>query len=365
MRHQTDDLTKLRQEIDNIDQQLLQLINQRAKRAQTIGEIKKTGTDTEKTVIFRPEREAQILQQLVEKNQGPLNPQQISDIFRSIFAVGRSLQRSISVAFLGPAGTFSHSASFNYFGKEATLLPQSSMNDIVKATLQEKTEYGVIPIENSTEGVVNSSLDALAGVPLIACGEIILPIRHHLLINPKHQQLAIKRMYSHSQSLAQCQHWLSSNFPAAELIAVASNAKAAELASKEAGSAAIAGDLAAEFYGLTKYKENIQDLAENSTRFLIIGKQNTPPSGHDKTSLFVGIVNKPSALAYIIEPFSKKQINITLPVSRPSGKEKWQYIFYLEIDGHQEDEKVKQALAELQQHVTSLQILGSYPKALS
>ena len=356
-------LNEIRQQIDQIDQQLLTSINQRASLVQTVGKIKQS--NQQQPVVFRPERESQILQQLIKQNPGPLNQQQISDIFRAILAVGRTLQQSLSISFLGPLGTFSHAAVLQYFGNGATLVPQSNMEDILKSTLQDKSLYGIIPIENSTEGVVNSSLDALVGIPLKACGEIVLPIHQHLLVNPKHAASEIKKIYSHSQSLAQCHKWLIEHLPNAETIAVASNAKAAEQAYKEPGSAAIAGELAAAQYGLKIVHEKIEDDPENSTRFLIMGKQDIPPSGNDKTLLFIGVVNKPGSLLYLIQPFAKRNINITLPVSRPLFREKWQYIFYFEIDGHQQNENIQQALAELQQHITSLQILGSYPKVIT
>ena len=361
MSNHSNELNQLRQNIDAIDQQILKLINERAKEVLKIKALKQTQETT--STIYRPEREAQLLRKLIENNSGPLNNEQVAQIFRAILSAGRELQKPLTIAFLGPEGTYSHSAVITHFGVASKLAPMNTISDVIEIVKNGRVDYGLLPIENSIEGVVNATLDALIGTELQSIGEISIPIHHHLLINPKHKKEII-RIYAHPQALAQCRHWLQINYPDVEKIATSSNGKAAQLAVKEDGGAAIAGKLAIERYQLETVQEHLEDNANNNTRFLIIGKQSVPPTGNDKTSLFVYIPNTPGALVTIAEPFAKRQINITLPISRPSGQENWNYVFYLEIAGHQEDNNVKAALVELASSAVKMQLLGSYPKAI-
>ncbi len=354
-------LEKIREQIDQLDQQLIELINQRAQLAIEIGKIKRNSDQSPQ--FYRPEREAQILKRIIKLNKGPIENKDIAYIFRVIMSIGLALQHPIKIAFLGPEGTFSHGAAIKHFGPSIGLAPTESISDVFRQVEFKQANYGVVPVENSTEGVVNLTLDELIDSSLKICGEIILPIHQHLLVKPD-DSTSIQRIYSHPQSLAQCRIWLNQNYPQAEKIAVSSNAQAAKLAKEESGAAAVGGDMAAEQYNLVKKAENIEDSPENMTRFLIIGHQEVQPSGNDKTSLLIYISNIPGTLALISQPFAKHNVNITLPTLRHSRQKIWNYVFFIDIEGHQNDPPVKAALAELAQAPVMMRILGSYPKAI-
>lgn len=352
-------LAKFREDIDAIDNQLLELLNQRAQCALSIGEIK---SQFENMPIYNPAREAVIFNKLTSNNKGPLSSEDVITIFQQIIAINRAIQQPISVAFLGPEGTFSHEAVIKYFGHRIKLVPSETIISIFESVTTNKADYGVVPVENSTEGVVNQTLDTLTNFSTTICGEIIIHIHQHFLMSPQAQE-PIKRIYSHAQSLAQCEKWLNKYYPGVEKFAVRSNALAAKLASEEENTAAIASSLAAKQYGLIIKAECIEDDVENQTRFLIIDQHGAEPSGIDKTTLLIHTINKPGALAKISEPFFKHNINITLPACRPSHHELWDYMFFLDIEGHHKDPAVKAALDELSAQQIEFRILGSYPRA--
>jgi len=353
-------LDDIRLQIDQLNQQLVELISQRAQLSLTVADIKKQQGDD--AVFYRPEREAQILRELIKKNPGPLSDQNLAMIFRDIMSGSLALQSPRRVAFLGPKGTFSHAAVLKHFGPAVTLCPTLEIAHTFQQVEKKQAHYAIVPFENSTEGMVNATLDAFKNSKVQICGEITLAIHHHLLVSDKAS--TIKRIYSHPQSLAQCKQWLMINMPNIECIASSSNAQAATLAQQEPHSAAIASELAATEYSLDKIAENIEDNPENVTRFLIIGQQDVAPSGNDKTFLRIHIANNPGALFHIVRPFAKHNVNIALLESRPSHRHLWNYIFFLEIDGHQQEPAVRKALAALQKEQLILHILGSYPKAV-
>ena len=353
-------LQTLRNKIDAFDKKIIELLNERANIALEIGKLKRK--TVEAPIFYRPEREAQVLRKAMQLNQGPLQDEDIANIFRAIMSAGRALQQPLTIAFLGPEGTFSHEAVLKHFGKSCQLLSAHDTENIFKQVEAKRAQYGLVPIENSTEGIVNSTLDTFTGANLKICGEIEYEIHQNLLSNS--DKTNIHRIYSHSQSLAQCKHWLNKNFPDTEKVAVGSNAQAAKIAANEKNTAAIAGKLAAELYELNRIAENIEDNPDNITRFWIIGQQETSPSGKDKTSILINTTNVPGAFARIMQPFADNHVNITLFESRPHRKRSWNYIFFLDIEGHKEDKNVKKALIELAKHAHLIQILGSYPRAI-
>ncbi len=358
-------LLDLRNRIDALDSEMLTLLNERAKCAKAVAVTKKaTLKEGEKLCFYRPEREAQILTRMMQENPGPLKSKQITKIYRDIISSCLALEECLHVAYLGPEGTFTQSAVSKHFGEWVNTLPQESIAQVFHEVNTGRAHYGVIPIENSTGGVVTHTLDMFINSPLNICGEVHLPIHQNLMsLNPEWQ--TTKRIYSHQQSLAQCKHWLTEHLPNAEQIPVSSNAEAARMASKEPNSAAIAGTAAAEIYKLTIQQRNIEDLANNTTRFMIIGNQTIPPSGADKTSLMLSAKNEPGSLFNLLKPLAEHGLDMSRIESRPSQNNNWDYIFFLDINGHIEDKKVKQALDELEQHTDLLRILGSYPTAIA
>ncbi|SMC28880.1 chorismate mutase [Andreprevotia lacus DSM 23236] len=347
-----------RDAIDAIDAQVLALLNQRAQHARTIGEIKGSG------VVYRPEREAQVLTRIREINQGPLSDEAAAKLFREVMSACLALERPLTIAFLGPEGTFSQAAAIKHFGHAASTQACASIDDAFRAVESRSADYVVAPVENSTEGAVGRTLDLMVNSPLSICGEVVLRIHHHLL----HQgpdRSAIKRVYSHAQSLAQCHEWLNKNLPAdVERISVASNAEAARLASLDITSAAIAGDAAAEKFGLLKLAENIEDEPNNTTRFLVLGHQHTTASGKDKTSLVISAPNRPGALHALIEPLARHGVSMTKFESRPSRTGLWEYLFFVDVEGHASDARLTAALDELRGTAAFVKVLGAYPVAV-
>ena len=354
-------LPEIREKIDAIDKQLQNLITERAKLAQEVGKIKHQSI--EKEIFYKPEREAQILQQIIARNIGPLSTEQMTSIFRDILTACLSLQHVIKVATLGPAGTFSEAAVVKHFGVETQIELTTTIDDVFHAVQVKQVDYGVVPIENSTTGVINQVLDKLRTSELTICGEIILPI-HHNLLRAHNAAETIEHVYAHEQALLQCQHWLAKNLPDARLISVNSNGEAAKRAEQDPRSAAIAGDFAAEKYALTISVNHIEDNAQNETRFLILGHQKVAASGQDKTSLLISTPHTPGVLIDLLKPFAENQINISLIASRPSRDCNWAYFFFIDIEGHQEDPAVKLALMQLAKQSTHMHVLGSYPKAV-
>ena len=355
----TDDLTKLRERIDALDEQIQALITERAAVAQQVAQAKTRSDDNN---YYRAEREAQVLRKVKERNSGPLSNEEIARLFREIMSACLALEQIMNIAFLGPEGTFTQAAALKHFGHSVKTLPMATIGDVFREVESGNASYGVVPVENSTEGVVNHTLDQFMSSTLNICGEVELRIHHHLLCNVEKNN--VRRVYSHQQSLAQCREWLETNMPGIELIDVSSNAEAARLAANEKDAAAIASESAGEIYGLKTLVKNIEDEPDNTTRFLVIGHRMTPRSGADKTSLLVSTQNKPGALHDILEPLMHNSISMTRIESRPSRRGMWDYVFFIDFEGHRDDENVAKTLGELEQAASFLKVLGSYPKAV-
>ncbi|MCB1935774.1 MAG: prephenate dehydratase [Nitrosomonas sp.] len=350
-------LKQLRDQIDGIDSEILKLVNKRAKYAQQIGFIKQN------KVIYRPEREAQILERLQQENCGPLENARIKQLFTEIMSICRALEKPMTVACLGPQGTFSEEAAIKRFGSAFTTLPCDSIDEVFRSVESDNASYGVVPVENSTEGAVGRTLDLLLQTSLTVCGEIQLPV-HQSLMAQQADLAQIKKIYSHPQSFAQCHHWLQDHLPRVSSqnhIHAASNADAASHAAQDKNAAAIAGKRAAELYGLTLCAENIEDDAKNTTRFLVLGKQTVEPSGKDKTSLVMSTGNYAGAIYKLLTPLAEHNVSMSRLESRPSRINLWQYVFFVDIAGHQNDDNVKIALQEISEKADFLKILGSYP----
>lgn len=356
-------LAELRQRIDEIDAQIQELINARARCAQQVALAKGEGRGP--MAYFRPEREAQVLRQVVERNTGPLSDEEMLRLFREIMSACLAQEEPLKVAYLGPEGTFSQAAVHKHFGHSVRGLPLATIDEVFHEVESGAADFGVVPIENSTAGSVNHTLDNFLSSPLKICGEVELRIRQHLLGNVDGLD-KILRVCAHPQSLAQCRAWLKEYLPDAELEAVSSNAEGARRARDEAGTAAIAGDAAAEVYGLDKLVADIEDRPDNTTRFLVIGRELFPPSGDDKTTLLLSTADTDDAgaLQRLLEPLAANRVNMTRIESRPSRRRKWHYVFFIDVDGHAEDPAVAQALAQLEQRAQLFRVLGAYPKAI-
>lgn len=357
----TDDpLSRHRATIDQIDTQILQLLNERAIAAKAIGEIKIAAGDTE---MYRPEREAQVLAHKMAHNPGPIADQDIARLFREIMSICLSLEKPLKIAYLGPEGTFTEEAAIKHFGGAASRLPIRTIDEIFHAVESGKVDFGVVPIENSTEGAVNQTLDCFPTSNVYICGETELKIHQNLMSNETDLK-AIKIVYAHPQSLAQCRSWLDEYLPHAERIATNSNAGAVQRAAAEAGTAALGGKQAAEVYQLPILEKNIEDNLTNSTRFLIIGNKRIPPSGKDKTTIVVSAHDRPGLLLHLIAPLSKYNITMTRIESRPSKNSNWSYIFFIDVLGHYEEHGLQLALNEIEEVASFFKVLGSYPVAL-
>ncbi len=352
----SDELLKLRNEIDRIDEEILARLAERARCAQRVGEIKRG------VMYYRPEREAQVLRRLAELNPGPLSADAVKTIFREVMSACLGLEQPLRVAYLGPAGTFSESASRKHFGSAPNFLPMGAIDDVFRAVEAGNADYGVVPVENSTEGAVGGTLDLLLANPLKVCGEVRLRI-HQQLMSRADGIGAAKRIYSHAQSLAQCHEWLNRNLPHLPRVPVASNAEAARMASEDAESCAIAGDAAAQLYGLNILAPNIEDDPNNTTRFLVIADHDAGPSGQDRTSLVFSTPNRPGAIHGLLEPLARHGVDLSKLQSRPARSGLWEYVFYADINGHREDARVAAALQELNERAAFVKIIGSYPIA--
>ncbi|MXS83582.1 prephenate dehydratase [Nitrosomonas oligotropha] len=355
----SEELKQLRDQIDAIDNELLQLVSKRAGLAQQVGKIKKSG------IVYRPEREAQILARMQEQNPGPVSNEHIKHLFTEIMSLCRALEKPMSVAYLGPNGTFSEEAALKRFGSSISEVACDSIDDVFRTVESEAAHYGVVPVENSSEGAVGRTMDLLLQTPLTICGEIQLPV-HQFLMAQQTDLTRINKIYSHPQSLAQCHHWLTTNLPHlshSALIHAASNADAARQAAADNQAAAIASQRAAELFGLSICAENIEDDPKNTTRFLVIGRQIVAPSGKDRTSLIVSTNNRSGAIYTLLEPLAQYSVSMSRLESRPSRTGLWQYVFFIDLEGHQQDDNVAAALAELRHKAAFLKILGSYPAA--
>ncbi len=358
----SEELKKFRNQIDAIDDELLKLVNERAALARKIGGLKDDG------VIYRPEREAQILRRLQAHNAGPLSSEAVSHIFRGVMSNCRALEKELSIAFLGPLGTYSEEAALKQFGQGCQAIVCGSIDEVFRTLEANQADYGVVPVENSTEGAISLTLDLLLSSPLQICGEITLPI-HHCLLSKQTDIQQISHVFSHNQSLSQCHEWLNKALPRAIREPVTSNAFAAQMihdlvSTDGTFAAAIASKRAAELFNLNILAENVEDDAKNTTRFLVLGNHDVAPSGADKTSLVMTSQNKPGAMAQLLEPLAKHGVSMTKFESRPSKQGLWDYVFFVDIEGHQADAKVKAALQECSARASMLKVLGSYPVAV-
>lgn len=356
----TDDKLKpLREQIDAIDAQILDLLNRRARVAQEVGHVK-AETDAP---VFRPEREAQVLRKVADRNPGPLVSGDVQTIFREIMSSCRALERRVAVAYLGPPGTFTEQAAYQQFGHAIEGISCVSIDEIFRAVEAGTADFGVVPVENSSEGAVNRTLDLLLQTTLSISGELSIPV-HHSLMTKSGTMDGVIRICSHSQALAQCQVWLNQNYPNVERQAVASNGEAARLASEDPGTAAIAGEIAGQRYNLGVVKAHIQDDPHNRTRFAIVGRMQPAPSGNDQTSLVLAVPNKAGAMYNLLAPLAKHGVSMTRVESRPARIGTWEYYFYVDVEGHSQEENVAKALAELKQNAAFFKVLGSYPFSL-
>lgn len=350
-------LKDLRKKIDLIDREILSGINERAGLAVHIGEIKKK----KKLRLHDPEREAEIIETLLSENSGPMGGEALRRIFREIMSACLALQEPLKIAYFGPEATFTHLAAMEKFGGGAEYIPVKSIGDVFLEVEKGRAGFGVVPVENSIEGMVSHTLDMFADSELKICSEILLPIGHHLLSRSELKD--IKTVYSHPQAFAQCRLWLESNLPGCELKDAASTAEAARIASAEPSSAAIASRVASEFYSLPVVSAEIEDTSSNFTRFLVIGREDSPRTGKDKTSVMFSIKDRVGALYDMLKSFKEYSINLTKIESRPSKKKAWDYFFFVDMKGHVEDENVSAALGELEKECVLFKLLGSYPEA--
>lgn len=348
------EINKCRKVIDVIDMKIVDLLHKRAKNVRKIAGIKQK----EKVNIYDPARESIILKKI---KKGFFPERAVKNVFNEIFSASRYLQKKVKIAYLGPVASFSHMAAIRRFGKMTDYLPFNSIRDVFLEVEKGNADYGCVPIENSTEGAVNYTYDMFVDSDLKICSEIMLEI-HHCLLSKKNDIKKIKQIFSHPQSFSQCRNWLESNIPEIKLTEVSSNSKGAELAAKTPESAAIAGKLAASTYNLNVLAEDIQDIADNFTRFFIIGNQINKKTSDDKTSIMVSIKDKVGALYSLLRPFQKYNINLTNIESRPSKKKVWDYIFFVDFQGHVQEQRVGKALREIEKKCGEIKILGSYPK---
>ncbi|WP_416192134.1 prephenate dehydratase [Neisseria sp. CCUG12390] len=353
-------LKPYRDAIDEIDAAVLRLLNERAQHAHTIGELKGTGT------VYRPEREAAVLRRIQALNQGPLPDESVARLFREIMSECLAVERPLTIAYLGPQGTFTQQAAIKHFGHAAHTQACTTVDDCFKLVETRQADYLVAPVENSTEGSVGRTLDLLAASSLKACGEVVVRIRHNLMRKNSHEINGVTKVFAHAQALAQCNDWLGRNLPKAERIPVTSNAEAARMVaeSDDGTLAAIAGITAAEIYRLDIAAECIEDEPNNTTRFLVLGHQDTGSTGHDKTSLVISTPNRAGAVMGLLQPFTDLGISMTKFESRPSKSAVWEYLFFIDIEGHQDDERVQKALQLLGERASFVKVIGSYPVAV-
>lgn len=354
-------LADLRKQIDAIDQQILHLINQRASLAEEVARTKIASG--EESCFYRPDREALVLRRIKELNPGPLSNDTAARFFRELMSACLALEKPLQVAFLGPEGTFTQQAAFKHFGHAVCTEPVVTIEEIFEAVELGRCQFGVVPIENSTQGMVTATLDRFVVAPVRICGEVAIRIEHNLISHAANLS-EIREVISHGQSLAQCRKWLNKHLPGVPCTEVSSNAEAVKIASKNPEISAIAGEIAAEIYAVPSLESNIEDQPDNTTRFVIIGQLESTSTAEDKTSLLISTRNHAGALYSILEPFSKYGISMTKIESRPSQQGLWDYLFFIDIDGHQSDQMITQALQELESRVTMIKILGSYPKAI-
>lgn len=363
MSSEQEKLGAIRSEIDTIDEQIQDLISRRANAAQEVARVKRA-SNPDIADFYRPEREAEVLRKVKERNEGPLDDDVMVGLFRQIMSDCLALQQPLVVAYLGPEGTYTHAAARKQFGSAIQAVSLAAIDEVFREVESGAAAYGVVPVENSTEGVINHTLDMFTQSPLKISGEVSLRIHHHL-VGKADNLGSVKKVYGHAQALAQCREWLDSNLPQVERIAVASNGEAARMASVDSDTAATASETAASIYELNSLARNIEDNPDNTTRFFVIGKKDVAPSGKDKTSLLLSTPNQPGALHDVLTPLARNGVSMTRIESRPSRRAAWDYVFFIDIEGHQKDEKVAKVLAELEKKQFLLRVLGSYPIAIS
>ena len=352
-----------RKEIDKLDAHIVRLLNERTKQVLAIGGIKlKAGEE-----IYAPHRERAVLDRICRLNKGPMTDDQLHTVYREIMSSALALEKTMTIAYLGPEATFTHQAAIRRFGSSLRYAPQKTINDIFAEVSRNRADYGVVPVENTTEGVVTHTLDMFVDSDLKIVSQIVLPIQYCLAAKCK--LASVRRLYVHPQALGQCRSWVQKNLPHAEILETSSNARSAELVAHPAGKTArprrdvatVTGLLAAEKYGLSVLEQDIQDNAANATRFLVLGRQCSPPTGHDRTSLMVSVMDKIGALHEAIAAFRRYNINMTKIESRPSKRKAWEYFFFIDCDGHVQDRKVSKAIALLERESSFVKVLGSYP----
>ncbi len=350
------EIEKLRDGIDAVDEEILKLLNKRATIVLEIARIKRNN----KAKFYSPERERQIIERLTSLNKGPFPNNALKALYRELLSASLSLEEPLKIAYFGPQATFTHLAALTHFGSSAAFIPMENIKGVFDAVDSGKAEFGVVPIENSSEGVISYTLDMFMDFDLKINAEIMLEVSHNLLSKSGNKS-RIKKIYSHPPATAQCRRWLEANMSGIPVMEATSTAKAAELASKEDDAAAIASELAAKVYALNFVEAHIEDSKHNITRFLVISKESYPKTGKDKTSIMFSIKDRPGALYDILSPFKKAKINLTKIESRPSRRKAWEYIFFVDMEGHIEDKKVRKAIENMKEGCLYLKILGSYP----
>ncbi len=349
-------LTEHRQAIDRIDEQLVQLLNERTQHVLEIGEIKRAAGEE----IYAPHRELAVFKRVIKLNQGPTPEAALRAIYREIMSSAISLQKSQTIAYLGPEATYTHQAAIRRFGASLNYSPQKTIADVFTEVGKNRADYGIVPVENSTEGVVTHTLDMFVDSDLKIVSQIVMPIQHCL--SSRSPLSKITRLYSHPQALAQCRDWVRLHLPRAEIIEASSTTRAAELAAADKQAAAIASVLAAERNHLPILETDIQDNSQNATRFLVLGRQCSPPTGLDRTSLMFSIADKVGALYNSLAPFRRHRLNMSKIESRPSKRKAWEYFFFVDCDGHFQEKRLAKVIGELKEHCNFVKVLGSFPQ---
>ncbi len=348
-------LEAIRKKIDDLDEKIIGLLNDRTQLALEIGKLK----EAKEAAVYQPARESEIYRKIDSIKNGPLSKDALKSIYREIMSASLALEKPLTVAYLGPEATFTHLASLSKFGASVQYVPCTSITEVFAEVDHKRADYGVIPVENSIEGAVSHSLDMFIDSDLKICSEVLFEISHNLMANCDIKY--IKRIYSNPQVFGQCRLWLEKNLPRVELLEATSTSQAAQRAQREDGTAAIASKLAATLYNLTILAAEIEDLAHNVTRFIVIGRHMAPKSKQDKTSILVSIKDKVGALYEMLDPIRKNEVNMTKIESRPSKKKAWDYFFFIDLEGHVDDDRVKKALTAMEHRVRFLKVLGSYP----
>ncbi len=357
-------LEDLRARIDQLDREILEKLNERAGCALEVAEVKLGESGGEAPIFYRPEREAQVLRRMAELNPGPLSGEKVAQVYRQIMSACLALEEPLKVAYLGPEGTFTQQATLKQFGDSVIGIPLVTVDDVFREVTSESCDYGVVPVENSTEGVINHTLDNFLSSSLQICGEVELRVHHHLMIASEAAG-DIKRIYSHQQTLGQCRRWLDGHYPKVPRLTESSNAEAARRAAEEKDAAAIAGEIAAGIYGLEIISRQIEDESDNTTRFIVVGREKIGPSGNDKTSIVVSTHNQPGALYKLLEPFHRHGVSLTSIETRPSRTGMWSYVFFIDFEGHHEDELIRRVLDQIDRDALEVRLLGSYPRAIN